>query len=242
MEEKILDEIKQIRRLLSKLIGTSDLPSNERFSKEAISKAAYEFQKLTIERGEWSPDNEIHKVIRTAPYCPGKFLIEHLGFTNYFKRGRELYFNKKDLQALNKELKERKIHLDKYRELEYDREKFENLVKGINLPKGTKTKKHYKIPEGLQDITHKPYATETEELARKEIESLMGEYNKFDLSEYIELYNGKTQGYFRYTHSFDRYVKPELKKFCKEWEFKFNYANTALKIMLEIKKGNDVSI
>lgn len=239
MEEKILDEIKQIRRLLSKLIGTVDLPANERFSKEAISKAAKEFQKLSIERGEWIPDNEIDKIIRTAHYCPGKFLIEKIGFTNYFKWGRELYFNKKDLQALNKELKERKIHLDKYHTLFYEKEWFDNLVKGINLPKGTKTKKHYKIPDGLQDIYDKPYSAETEELARKEIEELMEEYKKFDLSEYIELYQEKTQGYFRYTYSFDRYIKPELKKYCKDWCFKFNYANTALKLMLEIKKENE---
>ena len=134
MEEKIYGELKQIRRLLSELIGSSDLPASQRFSKEAIAKAKQEFQKLTIERGEWIPDYEIDKVIRTAQYRPGNFIIKHLGFANYFKRGRELYFNKKDLIALNKELKEKKIHLKKYAELVYDREKFESLVKGINLP------------------------------------------------------------------------------------------------------------
>jgi Ca2+-binding EF-hand superfamily protein len=239
MEEKIYDELKQIRRLLSQLIGTSDLPTSERFSKEAISRAAKEFQKLTIERGEWIPDNEIDKIIRTAHYCPGKFLIERMGFTNYFKWGREHYFNKKDLQALNKELKERKIHLDKYHTLFFEKERFDNLVRGIKIPKGTKTKKHYKIPEGLQNITDRPYSQETEELARKEIETLMEEYKKFDLSEYIELYFGKTQAYYRYEYSFDRYIKPELKKYCKDWCFKFNYANTALKTMMEIKKEYD---
>ena len=69
----------------------------------------------------------------------------------------------------------------------------------------------------------------------------MEEYKKFDLSEYIELYSGKTHAYFRYTYSFDRYVKPELKKYCKDWEFKFNYANTALKAILEIKKENEAA-
>ena len=240
MEEKIYGELKQIRRLLSELIGSSDLPASQRFSKEAIAKVKHEFQKLTIDRGEWIPDYEIDKVIRTAQYRPGNFIIKHLGFANYFKRGRELYFNKKDLIALNKELKEKKIHLKKYAELVYDREKFESLVKGINLPKG-RIRKHYKIPEGLRNITIKPYSAETEELARKEIETLMEEYKKFDLSEYIELYSGKTHAYFRYTYSFDRYVKPELKKYCKDWEFKFNYANTALKAILEIKKENEAA-
>jgi hypothetical protein len=239
MEEKILSELKQIKRLLSQLVGTSDLPADQRFSKDAISKAANELQKLSIERGEWIPDDQIDKIIRTSQYRPGKFLIEKLGFTNYFKRGREFYFNKKDLIALNKDLKERKIHLDKYSSLVYDREKFDNLVKGINLPNGTKTKKHYKIPEGLRDITLKPYSAETEELAKSEIKALLEEYEKFDLSEYIELYFGRTQAYFMYTYSFERYIKPELRKYCKDWEFKFNYANSALKLILEIKKEHE---
>jgi hypothetical protein len=36
MEDRILNEIKQIRKLLAELVGTSDLPANERFSKEAM--------------------------------------------------------------------------------------------------------------------------------------------------------------------------------------------------------------
>jgi hypothetical protein len=46
------------------------------------------------------------------------------------------------------------------------------------------------------------------------------EYKKFDLSEYIDLYDGKTHALFKYDYSFDRYLKPELKKFCKDWSFK----------------------
>ena len=67
MEEKILDEIKQIRKLLSEIIGTSDLPAKEKFSKEAIAKAAKEFRKLSIERGEWISSHDIDKVIKHAP-------------------------------------------------------------------------------------------------------------------------------------------------------------------------------
>ena len=48
MEDNILAEIKQIRRLLSELVGTTNLPSSQKFSKEAISKAALEFRKLSI--------------------------------------------------------------------------------------------------------------------------------------------------------------------------------------------------
>ena len=49
MEDKILKELKQIRLLLSELVGTSDQPAAKKFSKEAINKAAKEFRKLSIE-------------------------------------------------------------------------------------------------------------------------------------------------------------------------------------------------
>ena len=70
----------------------------------------------------------------------------------------------------------------------------------------------------------------------------MEEYKKFDLSEYIDLYEGKTHALFKYDYSFDRYLKPELKKFCKDWSFKFNYANTALRRILELKAENSTTI
>jgi hypothetical protein len=235
MEDKILTEIKQIRRLLSELVGTTDLPVKQKFSKEAISKAAKEFRKLSIERGEWIPSDGIRRIIKHASWNSAKIIIEKFEFTNYFKRGSTFYFNKKDLIELDKELKKRNINLEKYCELLNDQEKFQKYINNINLPKGTKTRKHFKIPEGLKDIFSKPYSAPTEELVRKEIETLMEEYKKFDLSEYIDLYEGKTYALFKYDYSFDRYIKPELKKFCKDWSFKYNYANNALKRILELK-------
>jgi len=235
MEEKILSELKQIRKLLSELIGTSELPAREKFSKEAISRAAKEFQKMAIERGEWVPVDEIQKVIKHAGWRSDQIIIGKFGFTNYFKRGHSYYFNRRDLVELGKELKARNINLEKYQELLNDQEKFQKLVNSILLPKGTKTKKHFKIPENLRDIQSKPYSAPTEELVRNEIETLMEEYKKFDLSEYVDLFDSKTYGMFKYDYSFDRYVKSEIKKYCKDWCFKFNYANHALKKILEIK-------
>jgi hypothetical protein len=241
MEDKILSELKQIRKLLSELVGTTDLPVNQKFSREAISKAAKEFRKLSIERGHWIPSDEIHKIIKHAPWHSAKIIIDKFEFTNYFKRGSTYYFNRKDLIELNKELKNRNINLEKYCELLNDKEKFQKCVNGIILPKGRKTRKHFKIPESLMDVFSKPYSAPTEELVRKEIETLMEEYKKFDLSEYIDLYEGKTYAMFKYDYSFDRYLKPELKKFCKDWSFKFNYANTALKRIIELKEEYSTS-
>ena len=236
MEENILKEIKQIRQLLAKLVGTSELPAGQKFSKEAIAKAAKEFKQLSVARGEWLVDYHINKVVKNAPHFrPERLLIEKFGFTNYFKQGHKYYFNRKDLVALNKELKERNINLEKYAALLEDKAKFEKSLKSINLPKGTKTKKHYTIPEGLMDINHKPYPAPSEELVMKELDQLMEEYKKFDLSEYIELYESRSHAFFKFEYLFDRYLKPELKKQCKAWCFKFNYANDALKKIKEEK-------
>jgi len=234
-EDKILSEIKQIRKVLSDLVGTTDQPAKEKFSKEALDKAAKEFRKLSIVRGNWIPGDEIHRIIRRAPWNSGKVIIERFEFINYFKRGSTYYFNRKDLVELNKELKKRNIDLEKYCELLGDQERFKKYVSSILLPKGKKTHNHFKIPEGLRDIFSKPYSVPTEDLVRNEIDILMEEYNKFDLSEYIDLFHSKTYALFKYNYSFDRYLKPELKKLCKDWCFKFNYANEALKRILELK-------
>ncbi len=236
MDDKILNEIKQIKQLLSKLVGTSDLSANQKFSKEAIAKAAKEFQRLSIERGEWlSSDEDIRKLINNAPWRSGKFLIENFSFSNYFKRGKHFFLNKKDLIAISKELKERKINLKKYTELLADKAKFEKYINSINLPGGKKNKKHFKIPEGLRDINSTPYSGTMKELVNKEIETLMAEYEKYNLSEFIDLYQGKTYALFKYDYSFDRYLKPELKKHCKDWCFRYNYAINALKKILDYK-------
>ena len=236
MEEKILNELKQIRKLLSEMLGTSDLPAKEKFSKMAISKIAKEFQKMAIERGEWVSSGELSEVIKHADWRSDRIIIEKLGFTNYFKRGHSWYFNRKDLIELGKELKARNINLGKYQELLNDQEKFQKLVNSIIFPKGAKRKRHFNIPENLRDIHSKPYSAPTEELVRNEIDLLMEEYKKFDLSEYVDLFDSKTYGMFKYNYSFDRYVKPEIKKYCKDWCFKFNYANNALKKILELKE------
>jgi hypothetical protein len=57
----LLAEIRHLKAAISTLIGTSDLQAKERFSKEAV-RAAKEFKKLSIERGEWitSATSKIH--------------------------------------------------------------------------------------------------------------------------------------------------------------------------------------
>ena len=234
MEEKILKEIKALKSVIAQVIGSSELPVKQQFSKEAISKAAAEFQKLSIERGEWIEEHEISKIIKKAPYNSGKFIIERFEFTNYFKRGRSLYFNKKEIIALNAELKKRNINLSRYMELEDDKEKFRQYIETLKDPKKSKKRQRFKIPDDLKDIVTYPYHHPPRELVENHIETLKQEFEKYKMVEYVDIYGG-THAMFKHIYYWDRYLNPEIKKRCQNWCSQFNYANEALKLIKQVK-------
>ena len=235
METKILEELKQIKFILSKIAGTEDLPTNEKFSIEALDKAAKEYQAMAIKRGEWISNNDIDEVFKKTLWRAGQFIIEKFEFRNYFRRSKILYFNKKDLIALRNELKERKIDLSRYMELEEDKEKFEKYISDINLPKVKGKTKSYQIPEDLQDIETKPYLV-SEETIWKDIENLKDEFRNKKLAEHIDIYEKGTYAMFKDLYYFDKYLEAGLKRDCKNWCNRFNYANNALKKQNELKQ------
>jgi hypothetical protein len=210
-EDKILSELKQLKRLFTVILGTEDLPAKEKFSRTAITKAASEFKKMQAARGEWVQNYDVDKIIKHAPYAPAKLLIEEFKFKHYFKRGSTYYFKRKDLIDLNKELKKRNINLKKYDELLRDKEKFQKYIDSISQPEGSKRRRRYKIPEGLENIFSEPYSPPNEELIKSEIKSLLEEYEKFDMSEYVDLFEKKTYAMFKYIYHWDRYVDPNIK-------------------------------
>jgi hypothetical protein len=236
MEAKILEELKQIKFILSKITGTEDLPTNEKFSLEALDKAAKEYQAMAIKRGEWISNNDIDEVFKKTLWRAGQFIIEKFEFRNYFRRSKILYFNKKDLIALRNELKERKIDLSRYMELEEDKEKFEKYISEINHQKIKGKTKSYQIPEDLQDIDTKPYIV-SEETIRKDIENLKDEFRNKKLAEHIDIYEKGTYAMFKDLYYFDKYLEARLKRDCKNWCNRFNYANNALKKLKEIQQG-----
>jgi hypothetical protein len=54
-------------------------------------------------------------------------------------------------------------------------------------------------------------------------------------------YDKKAHAYYRYDYSIERYVKPEVQKYCKDWCFRFNYANGAIKKILEAKRESSLA-
>jgi len=234
-EDKILSELKQLRRLFTIMLGTEDQPAKKKYSRAAIIKVSSEFKKMQAARGEWISSGDVDKVIKHAPYNPAKLLIEEFQFKNYFKRGSTYYFKRKDIQDLNKELKKRNINLEAYSDLLQDKEKFQKYINSISQPEGSKIRRRFKIPEGLENIFSEPYSPPNEDLVRNEIMALLEESEKFDLSEYIDLYYKNTYAVFKYIYHWDRYLDPIIKKQCKQWCEKFNYAQAALKRILELK-------
>jgi hypothetical protein len=237
MDKQILDEIFLIKTILSKLIGTSDGVSSDRFSNEALNKAATEFQKMSIERGDWISENNLNKYIKDAPYNgAGKFIRENFEFKNYFKKGRTYYYNKIDLLLFSKELKERNINLGRYMEYIEDRFKFKKSVSEALLNTKTKgTKKHFKIPTHIKNITSQPAPLPSSELIKADLKSLKDEFFQFKLSEYIDIYNG-THAMVKFVYHFEKYISPEIKRRANKWCTNFNYANTALELVTKKKE------
>lgn len=235
MSNNVLNELNEIKNILAQLIGTADLQPEEQFSKEAIDKAAKAYQKLQIERGEWVEDSDISKFIRSAPYRPGSFLIKDLAFTAYFKKGHYFYFQKKALQALAEELKQRNINLARYMELKADQERFKKAVSKIASSKGRKSKKPYEFPSDVKDITTSPIPIPSVELVREDLKRLKEEFFESKLSEYIDIYNGN-HAMMKFIYHFEKYINPEVKRRCKKWVDSFNYANHALELITKKKE------
>jgi hypothetical protein len=235
MEKEILSEIKQLKSAISKLIGTSDFPIKEQFSKEALDKAAKQFQKLSIERGEWVEEYSINKYIKNAGYRAGAFIRQEFSFSSYFKRGQSYYYNKKDLIVLGKELKARNVDLGRYIGYIEDQAKFKKyLAIASENVKGKKKSKAFQLPYDLKDIATSPAKAPSASIIRDDLARLKEEFFKYNLSDYIDIYKGN-HAMIKLIYHIEKYLEPELKKRCKRWCDNFNYANHALELVTKKK-------
>ena len=149
MEKEFLDELRQLRVAISKVVGTSNKPPGQQFSIEALEKTEKEFQKLSIERNEQVEERNIEKIIKSAPWDAGKFIREHFKFSNLFKKGVTHFYNKSDLQSLAQELKNRNIDLERYMEYIVSEAKFK-----ADLEKCIQNKKEKIVPFIVPDDVH----------------------------------------------------------------------------------------
>ena len=236
MQKEILSEIKELRTALTQVLGISDLPPDQQFLKEALNKAAKEFQKLNIERGQWVADHSIGKYIKNAGYGAGAFIRQEFGFSNYFKRGQTYYYSKKDLISLGKELKERNVDLGRYMEFIEDRTKFKKyLSEAAQNNKGKLKNKSYKLPTEVNNITTSPPPMPEASVIREDIKRLKEEFFQYKLSDYIDIYRDN-YAMTKFIYHFEKYLEPGLKRRCKKWCDDFNYANHALEEVTKKKE------
>ncbi len=236
MQKEILSEIKELRTALTQVLGISDLPPDQQFLKEALNKAAKEFQKLNIERGQWVADHSVGKYIKNAGYRAGAFIRQEFGFSNYFKRGQTYYYSKKDLISLGKELKERNVDLGRYMEFIEDRTKFKKYVsEAAQNNKGKLKNKSYKLPADVNNITTSPPPMPEVNVIREDIKRLKEEFFEYKLSEYIDIYKDN-YAMTKFIYHFEKYLEPGLKRRCKKWCDDFNYANHALEEVTKKKE------
>jgi hypothetical protein len=185
---------------------------------------------LAIKRKEWISDSDISTIIRNAPYNAGRFIIEHFDFKDYFKRGKSLYFNRKSILALNRELKARNIDLKRYIEYIDDKAKFEKYIASVKISKGKKRGLHFSIPDGLENIfTSQPPAPAIE-LVKDHLSRLKNEYAENKYLDYIDVYENN-YAMIKFEYLWNQYMNSELKRNIKKWCQEFNYANEAIKAL-----------
>ncbi len=229
METDILKELSEIKFILAKVTGTSDLEIKDRFSLEALDKAAQHFQQMCIDREEYIDDWKIDGIIKGG-HRSGAFIRNEFGFSNCFKRGSRYYYNKTDLVALAKELKARKVDLRRYMELRDDEEKFKKLLDAALSNTQGKRGKKFDLPFDVRDIVTSSPKAPSADVVRAEISNLKEEYFKFNMAEYVDIHKGN-HAMVKYEYYFEKYIKPDIKKRCKRWCDNFNYANNALKLI-----------
>lgn len=233
MQNQILSELKEVKNILAKLSGTSEMPKSEQFSQLALDKAAKAFQRIEVERGEWVSENDIGKYLKSACWTAGKFIRTEFGFNNCIKQGYRYLYNKKSLQKLDKELRERNINLKRY--MEYIRDEAEFKKKLEANKKTLKGKRPYNLRTDLKDITTSSPPLPDVELVKKDLKQLKDEFFQYKMAEYIDIYKGN-HAMMKFIYHFEKYIDPQIKRRCKKWCDDFNYANYALELITKKKE------
>ncbi|SRR5258706_8618442 len=228
MQKQILAELKELKAIIAKVIGTGDLPPDERFSIEAIDKAAKDFHRMEKERGDWVNEQDIGKYLKGGGWRSAKFIRTEFSFNACIKNGHNYLFNKKELQALNAALKERNVNLERY--IDYKRSEAEFQKKLAQNKAVRKGKRAYELPRDLKDITTSSPPSPPVELVRQDLERLKQEFFEQKMAEYIDIYKD-SHAMMKFIYHFEKYIDPKIKKMCKKWCDDFNYANHALELI-----------
>jgi hypothetical protein len=226
MEKEILEELKQFKSLFLKVTGTSDIPATEIFKKEALDKAAKQFQKMEIQRGEWVAESDLSNYFKDVSWMAGKFIREEFEFTAWIKHGKEFHYNKQAIKELVKELKERNLHLGRY--IEYKRSQAEFQMK-VDTAK-ERSQRLYLLPDDARNVSTSPIPMPDVELVKADLERLKAEFFIYKMADYVDIYKSN-YSMLKTIYYFEKYIDPMLKKRCIKWCDSFNYANKAFELI-----------
>jgi hypothetical protein len=228
MEKEILQELRDLRQLIIKITGLENETPDKKYSEEAIVNAQKLYLKMSIERGDWVKDDDIKKYIHSLPWNPGAFLRKEFEFSNWFKRGHEYLYAKKDLIALGEELARRNIDCKRYKEFLDDKAAFDKRMAAFEKTK-TKNIPAWQIKKGLKNITTTEIPKPDPEKVRAHLTELKQEFRKNKFELYIDVYKG-THAQLKGMYYYEKYLEPGLKRDCRKWCNDFNYANHALEL------------
>ncbi len=229
MQKEMLQEIRDLGCLLTKILGLENETPDKKYSEESIANAQKLYLKMSIEQGNWVTDREIPQYIKSAPWKPGAFIRKEFEFSSWIKRGHEYLYAKKDLIALGEELAARNIDCKRYKEFLYDKAAFDKRMAVLEEAK-TKKIPVWQIKKGLKNITTAEIQKPDPQKVRAHLAELKKEFKTNKYAPYIDVYKG-THAQMKNVYHYEKYLEPGIKRGCRKWVEDFNYANHALELI-----------
>lgn len=139
---------------------------------------------MEIQRGEWVCESDLGKYFKDAPYQTGKFIREEFRFTAWIRNGHQYLYNKKALQLLTKECKDRNLNLGRYIQYKKSQAEFEKKVTASKV----KGRPLYTLPDEARDINTSPIPVPEIELVQNDLNFLKADFHLYKMNEYIDIY------------------------------------------------------
>ncbi len=237
MKKEVLAELSEIKKILSHIVGTTDLPAPQKFSKAVLDKAARLFKKMALAEEQWVKSYEICNYFENCfGYEIGKFIRDEFAFSNYYSKGGATFYFKKDLMKLADELKSRNVDLATYMELRkgqalIEKKMLELAAKNRDERIKRKRKKNYSLPEELKYIKLSDFKLPDRNVVEQEVGQLMLEFKNGNYARYINFYDDSA--YITYNDKIREYLKGVEGKVYRSWCKKYNKAKYGLKLINE---------
>ena len=229
MQKEIIQEIRELKQLLEKVIGLDKETPDKKYSEESIVQAQKLYLKMSIDRGDWVKESEIGHYIKSLPWNAGSFIRKEFEFTNWIKRGHEYLYSKKELISLGEELEARKIDCKLYDEFLRDKAAYDKRMLAIEDVRNKKIPP-WKIQKGLRNVQTTEAPKPDPEKIRQHLAELKKDFKTNQYGLYIDIYKG-TYAKLKGIYYYEKYLEPGLKRNTRKWIDDFNYANHALELI-----------